>query len=269
MQSVEALLQSTHRKPEETLGVSIALGTLIQAMEMADELQAQNKLPCPRKAFIDQKHDELMKQLLESTYKMGKSLTEASSLLSEHLPLLPEEEKNKYYTEWQKATKLLQALQNDPSSISLYPQILSANNLQQLLSISYEHLSWIYKVAHTYFDEQANEKAYTLFSFLVFLNGMVFDFWLRLGILQLRLQNPQEALSSFFVASKLDPTSICAQYDLVKLLLHLEKFAEAPSEIEKLRQLAVSQNNTDMLALIDPFLSFAEQKTPLSIEDLL
>lgn len=197
MQDIKQLLKTRDRKPEENLGLSIALGTLLQAIDAADDLEADDELPCPRKIFIEQRHDALMKELLENTYAMGKSFTEASFLLSEELKTLPTEEQNCYRQEWQKATHLLQALQATPSTVLENPEILAANTFQELMSISFNHLSWIYKVAHRYFDERADEKAYTLFSFLTFLNGTIFDFWLRIGIIQLRLQKAKEALPSF------------------------------------------------------------------------
>lgn len=269
LENIEDLITSSKRTPEKTLGLSIALYANVQANKMADDLEAQNKLLVPRKTFVEEQQEILIEKLLDVTYKTGRLFTEAGKILATALQSIPEEEKNSYQKELVKGTQLLMLLNKNPSSLYEYAEVLKANTMQDFLSYSPQTVEWIYKIAHQYFDEKTYEKAHPLFMLLVLLNGTIFDYWLGLGLTQLALQKISEALLSFYMASQLDPTSACAKYNIVKILLQLEQFDEALDYLDELQKIVTSQNLINIQPIIDSFRMLANKKTPLSTVEII
>ena len=251
LEKAELLLTSTKRTEEETLGIFIALNANLEAHKLADEQEEKGPMMVPRKTFVDEKQDALIKESLDAVYTIGRMFTEAGETLSQACEELPEEKKNKYKEEMIKGMATLSSLNENLGILKHNPDLLAAHTMQEVLSLSFETVQWIYKVGSDYFEKGDDGKALGIFTVLVYLNSLSPDAWLALGLTQQRMQNPSDAHLSFFLASRLDPQSVANKYNLIKSYLTLQVLDKAREELLELEKLINEQMLTHLNPLVD------------------
>ena len=245
----------------ESLGAAIAVYSDLLAGDMADDLAVHGKLFIPRERFIEQKRPELIEELLNQNLATQNIFAQIAKLLKAELENLPLEERKTYQEEFTKAQEFLTSIKRTPQFLIDHVDLLKKNSMQELLSFSNATLKWIYDVGYRLSQKEQIEEASLIFSFLVFLNALVSDYWIALGLTQLRLQKNKEALTSFSSASILNPSSPITRYNSAKIYLEMNQPDDALAELDALDDIIKAQNLSDLKPLLKELKLKAQQKT--------
>jgi|GEM_PF-3567100 len=244
----------------ESLGTSIAFFADLLAGSMADDLAVRQKLFVPRETYVKQKRTEYIDLLINQNLETEKMFTRLSVILKSEMESLPAEQKKTYLAEFTQSFGLLTSIKRNPEFLPDRLDLLAKKTVQDLLSFSPALMKWIYDVGYRFFKNDQNEDASLIFSFLVFLNGLVPDYRIALGFAQLRLQKNLEALSSFSVASLLNPNLPATRYNSAKIYLEMNQPNDALAELDALQDIIVSQNLRTLQPALDELKIKALQK---------
>jgi tetratricopeptide (TPR) repeat protein len=198
----------------------------------ADELEVKNGLAIKREDHVEAESARILASLKEENEKLLNQVKASTAILVEELRLLPAKEQASIGKEFKGA---MEKLDGYGGTIPL-----SETSLQESLGLSDKTLLWIYSIGHKHFQNGENEESGSIFSLLIMLNPMVYDYWMAFGFVQEALEDLEKAIHAFSFASLLDPAGPSSRYKSAEVYVKLELFEDALVELEVLEEIIVA-----------------------------
>lgn len=210
------------------------------ATNQVEQLEMKKGLLQPKESYIKQHVDAMMQDLEKGFIKKEEIITKAMELIGEQILLLSPAEKEPIQEELD---------QLEGKVLTLFSgnlEIQENDTLASVLGFSTSTFAWIYTVAYQFYQSKELEKASIIFSLLTHLNPLVFDYWIALALTQKAQNDDQNAITSFSMASFLNPENPLPHCHLADLYLKQNLTSNASDEITLLEEMISSQNRLDL-----------------------
>lgn len=205
----------------------------------SDELACKGSALIPSQKALEQKKQQLTGALTKEYNVFLKKMGSVKTILNRELQELPLQQKEPI------ARDLLLAVHCLNSNPSL-EEVEKKGSWQKYIGITHETMYWIYSIACKAIEETLYEDAYALCNFLVFLNPLVAEHWIRLGIVNQFLAQEDAALLAFMQASSLDQKAWFPKLEIARIYLNQKNYDKAVAELADLDALITEQNLLDV-----------------------
>jgi hypothetical protein len=237
-------LNKNNKEPTDQLPFSsIVFTTLANAYaeQKMTELKIKGGLLEPEDTYLEKEKTALLNDLDKHLSQEEKLYEEASHIIKEQLSQLPNIEKGRINKE----------IANNSHLFTDFLKKIDGRNLEEISKATQMHFSeetykWIYDIGYKAFQAANYKNAKAVFFFLTKVNSSCADYWVGLGISQRNLNEKEEALNSFSIASLLNPEHPSSRYNSSELYLELGQTQDALLEYEVLAEIIETQKLNDL-----------------------